>query len=128
MLCGERVLVLYKRINGELRLPKGNLDAAEEPAAAALREVREETGFAGAQIIADLGETEVRFVTIDGVIERQEHYFAMRLADFGRVARGRKDAFRFAVRWLTVTEALEQLTFESERAAVQRALTATDVA
>ena len=37
VLAGEAVLVLVKRLNGEVRLPKGRIDAGEDHAAAALR-------------------------------------------------------------------------------------------
>lgn len=122
VLHGGRVLVLYKRTNGEWRLPKGSLDGGEEPVAGALREVREETGFADLEIVADLGDAAVRFSTLEGPVERHERYFAMRLASFARAPRGRRDGFRFQVFWLPVPEALARLTFESERAAVERAV------
>jgi len=52
-----QVLLLDRPGRGEVRLPKGHVEPGEEPAEAALREVREEAGYADLAILADLGHS-----------------------------------------------------------------------
>lgn len=52
---GYVVLVGRRRENGEWRLPKGKIDPGESPEAAAVREIREETGVE-ADIVATIGD------------------------------------------------------------------------
>lgn len=122
ILHGGRVLVLCKRTNPEWRLPKGTVEPGEEPRAAALREVAEETGFADLEVTGDLGAENVSFRLADGLVERREQYFAMSLRSFVRRTRSPRDSFRFGVVWLPVEQALERLTFDNERAVLRRAL------
>lgn len=118
---GGRVLLLRKRANDEIRLPKGHVEPGEEPAATALREVIEETGFTDLELLADLGEQLVRYVLGGQEVERRERYFLFRLRSFARRPRSAKDAQRFQVCWGEVSEALTKLSFADEREYVRRA-------
>ncbi|MBI5835461.1 MAG: NUDIX domain-containing protein [Armatimonadetes bacterium] len=122
VLHGDRVLLLYKRLNGEWRLPKGRLNAGEDLLAAALREVSEETGFAQLAAVAPLGTRRVEYTVNGQRSGRDLTFFAMRLDGFTRCPRDRRDAKRFAVCWMTVSQALEALTFDDERQWLRQAL------
>jgi 8-oxo-dGTP pyrophosphatase MutT (NUDIX family) len=122
VLAGQRVLLLYKRLNGEWRLPKGRLDAGEDAAAAALREVAEETGFGHLTILRELGTRDVSYRLAAGLETRQITFFEMALTSFARIERDPKDAQRFAVCWMAVGQALVELTFEDERQWLRQAL------
>ncbi len=122
ILNGGRVLLLNKRTNPEWRLPKGSVEPGEEPRAAALREVAEETGFTDLEVTGDLGVQTVLFRLADGLVERREHSFALALRSFARRPRSPRDSFRFGVVWLPVEQALDRLSFDSERAVLRRAL------
>lgn len=124
VLVGERVVVLRKRLNQELRLPKGRLESGETPAQAALREVAEETGFADLGLVRLLGEREIEYRNGASLIARRTTWFQMRLVSTLRCSRDRRDALRFAVLWLPATQALDELSFEDEREFLRRALSA----
>ncbi|MBI2297784.1 MAG: NUDIX domain-containing protein [Armatimonadetes bacterium] len=122
VLHGGRVLLLHKRENDEIRLPKGHVDAGEDAARAALREVAEETGFADLVLEADLGQQAVTFVLRGEWVVRGERYWRMGLGSFRRLPRTVKDARRFRVFWCSVAEGLELLSFATEREFLRRAV------
>jgi 8-oxo-dGTP pyrophosphatase MutT (NUDIX family) len=119
-----RVLLVRKRQPPEVRLPKGHVEDGESRAEAALREVREETGYCNLRVLADLGTVINRFVIPgEGIhVTRHESYFLMRLEDETQAPRPSDDAARFDVLWASPEEALELLTFETEREFLRRAL------
>ncbi len=119
-----RVLLVRKRHRPEIRLPKGHVEDGESRSEAALREVREETGYCNLRILADLGTVVNRFTIPDeGVhVTRHEGYFLMTLEDETQAPRPAHDEDRFDVLWAPVHEALQLLTFETEREFLRRAL------
>jgi len=114
------VLVLRRLGRGELRLPKGHVEPGEEIQATALRETREESGYAGLVVRADLGTQVVEFDHEGRHVVRTERYFLMALAESpkGSLTDGEE---QFKTVWLTWDEALAALTFEAEREWVRRA-------
>lgn len=108
-------LILRRRHHGEAWcLPKGHLEAGEEPGAAALREVQEETGVA-AELLAPLANVSYRFVAPqDGRrILKHVHFFLMR---------ARPEPLRppdphevLEVRWWPLEQARQEATYENER-------------
>ena len=114
-----RVLVLRRPSRGEVRLPKGHVEPGEGVQAAALRETREESGYASLVLKADLGTQVVEFDHEGRHIVRSERYFLMTLADSPDSLVGGEEQFEPV--WLTWDEALAALTFEPEREWVRRA-------
>jgi 8-oxo-dGTP pyrophosphatase MutT (NUDIX family) len=113
------VLVLHRPKRGEVRLPKGHVEPGEDVQAAALREVREESGYTGLALKADLGTQVVEFDYKGRHVLRTERYFLMTLADnLGSPSSGEE---QFKSVWLPWDEALTALTFEAEREWVRRA-------
>ena len=117
-----RVLVLRRPGQGEVRLPKGHVEPGEGVQAAALRETREESGYAGLMLKADLGTQVVEFDHKGRHVVRTERYFLMVLADNPDSPSGGEEQFDPA--WLPWDEALAALTFEAEQEWVRRARTA----
>jgi len=127
---GGRLLALERRVTRdgtpvhEIRLPKGHIDPGETPEEAAVREVREESGYQGLEITADLGEAESEYTFQGARHHRVERYFLMRLTDPGRGAPqpvGEEEAL-FSPLWLDPGEAAERLTYPSEREFARRAV------
>ena len=115
----DRVLALRRPSRGEIRLPKGHVEPGEEVQAAAVRETREESGYIGLVVKADLGTLVVAFEHGGRRVVRCERYFLMELRNEG-CARGEPEE-QFEPVWLAWGDALETLTFETEREWVRRA-------
>ncbi len=114
-----RVLVLRRPGRGEVRLPKGHVEPGETAQEAAMRETREESGYADLAVRADLGTQVVEFDRDGQHIVRTERYFLM--APVGQALRPIGGEPQFEPAWLPWDEALAALTFEAEREWVRRA-------
>ncbi|HFD39610.1 MAG TPA: NUDIX domain-containing protein [Anaerolineae bacterium] len=102
----------------EIRLPKGHIEPGESREEAARREVREETGLSGLEIVADLGHQTVEFDWQDRHYVRDESYFLMVAPPDAPTA---PPEAQFERLWLPWEEALARLTFEAEREWLRRA-------
>ena len=103
-------------------LPKGTPNPGETREETAVREVREETGL-DVRITGPLDSIEYFFVQRGLKIHKTVHYFLME-ATGGDL--GRHDHEFESVRWLPFDDALRTLTFETERALVERAASRLD--
>jgi len=103
-----------------LALPKGHPDQGESPEAAALREVREETGVI-ASLVGSLGEVRYVYQRSGRTIPKVVRFFLM---EYTGGSTDDHDHEVEVVRWVALEEALTTLTHPGEREMVQRALTA----
>ena len=109
------VLIAHRNAAGHLQwtLPKGGLEAGEELADAAVREVREETGY-DAEIVDQLGVVDYWFVWKPDRVRYHKyvHYYLM-------AHRGgdpsRRDDEAEDVRWVRIDEAVALLAHPNER-------------
>lgn len=122
VLHDGRVLLVRKKERPEVRLPKGHIEPGESRAAAARREVAEETGYAHLEVLADLGSLEVEFEFNGERVRRNESFFLMALKDPTPQPRKAEEEARFEVFWADPEEAESLLTFESEREFLRRGL------
>jgi 8-oxo-dGTP pyrophosphatase MutT (NUDIX family) len=121
-----KMLLLDRPKRGEVRLPKGHVEPGESARGAALRETREETGYADLEIVADLGIQSSQFVNPykDREVTREEVYFLMRLRSDRRATRDETDEEQFRVVWAPLDEAPARLTFKTEQEFARRAIRA----
>jgi 8-oxo-dGTP pyrophosphatase MutT (NUDIX family) len=122
----DNQMLLLGRWNGEVRLPKGHVEMGESPHEAALRETREEAGYADLDIVADLGTQMSHFFNPRKGCEvtREEIYFLMRLQSEAQATRDEHDDAQFRVMWVSLEDAPARLTFETEREFARRAIRA----
>jgi len=123
ILLLERDVVRGSRTLHEVRLPKGHIEPGESDPQAAMREVREESGYVALEILADLGTGEVTFTSRGQQVTRAEHYYLMRLLDPARetpTAVGEEALF--VPLWAPDFASAERsLTYDAERAFMRRA-------
>jgi 8-oxo-dGTP pyrophosphatase MutT (NUDIX family) len=119
----DGVLFIARRgARGELQwtLPKGLVEAGEDVAATAVREVGEETGIE-AEIVSKVGTIDYWFVwkPEDTRYHKFVHYFLMRPAggDFSRRDHEAED-----VRWVPADIAVTTASFANERDIIARAI------
>jgi 8-oxo-dGTP pyrophosphatase MutT (NUDIX family) len=100
-------------------LPKGGVEAGESHQETALREVREETGIQ-AELEAGLGTIDYSFYSRESRvrIHKTVHYFLMRAS--GGDVTGHDHEVSEA-RWLSVSDALDLMSYPNEREIVRKA-------
>jgi 8-oxo-dGTP pyrophosphatase MutT (NUDIX family) len=106
-----------ERDGGSWTLPKGTPNPPETLEATALREVAEETGLE-VRIVAPIDRIEYEFVQGGAKIHKTVHYWLME--PIGGDLAGHDHEFD-EVRWVSLADAPGLLTFETERALVERA-------
>jgi len=117
---GPEVLLAARRTRaGELvwGLPKGIVEPGEEPEAAAMREVREETGWTG-RITADLGEIDYWFAWEGERVHKVVRFFLMQAT--GGDERLRDEEME-AVAWYPLEQAFATAGYRSEVEVLHRA-------
>ena len=122
VIRGDEMLLVRKRLAPELRMPKGHIEPGEDREQAALREVREETGYANLRILADLGRQTARFHRYGHPTVREESAFLMALDGDGQHPRTESDQQRFEPVWVRLAQAPTLLTYATEQEFARRAL------
>lgn len=116
---GERVevLLVHRRSPWLWALPKGTPDSGESIEETALRETREETGIQ-VEIESPLGSISYFFVRDRIRFHKTVHFFMMRPVG-GSI--DQHDHEFDEVRWFQLEEALEIMSYPTEREVVERA-------
>jgi 8-oxo-dGTP pyrophosphatase MutT (NUDIX family) len=120
---GRRWVLLIARRNAagiaQWTLPKGGLEGDENNAQAAVREVREETGYSAA-IVSPLDPIEYWFVWRPDRIRYHKtvHYFLMR---WDGAPPGERDDEADHVEWVPADIALVRLAHHNERRLIEQA-------
>ena len=110
---GQIAIILRPRYGREISLPKGKIKKGETEVSAALREVREETGF-GATTKEYAGST--RYLV--GDLPKVVSYFLME-ADREEATGLRQGEEVEAVEWKTPEAAVAVLTYEEDRGLIR---------
>ena len=113
------VLASRRTRRGELAwgLAKGGIEQGESHEDAAVREVKEETGY-DAVVEASLGDTKYFYVWEDARIRKTVHFFLMRCT--GGDPSQRDDEME-EIRWFPLERALKRAAYRGEREVLGRA-------
>ena len=108
-------LAQHRRSTKTWVLPKGHIEAGESLEQAALREIHEETGLANVQLIHYLGSF-VRHSAKDNgdAIEKTIHFYLAYAPDSAQPHLPLEASFA-EVGWFSLEEAVEQLSYETDR-------------
>lgn len=118
VLDGDKVLTISWTDQDYVCFPKGGIDPGETSEQAALREVFEETGYR-AQIVAPIRSWFYDYEEAGLRYQKKVDYYTMRLANDAPPTPHREPGENFENLWLSVDEAMEQLTFDDAKEALR---------
>jgi 8-oxo-dGTP pyrophosphatase MutT (NUDIX family) len=113
---------LYLLIRDSYRnwgFPKGHLEKEERPEAAALREVREETGLDGLELRGEIETIDWYFRFRGRLIHKVCHFYLMETAA-AETSPQRAEGIT-ACRWMPIDRALETISYANAKAVLLRA-------
>ena len=99
--------------------PKGHLEEAELPDAAALREVREETGLDGLELRGEIETIDWYFRFRGRLIHKVCHFYLMETT--AADTNPQRAEGITACRWMPITEALDTISYANAKSVLQRA-------
>lgn len=99
--------------------PKGHLESAELPEAAALREVREETGLDGLEVCAEIETIDWYFRFRGKLIHKVCHFYLMKTES--EVTSPQRNEGITACRWMPIVQALDTISYANARSVLRRA-------
>jgi 8-oxo-dGTP diphosphatase len=120
---GPLILMIADR-QGRWSFPKGMVDAGEEPADAARREVREETGVEG-EVLSLLGETHYFFRQGGQVVSKKVYFYLIRAVSRAITPQLSEVA---DARWFPAEEALRRSAFAANTELLRNAIAALQAA
>jgi bis(5'-nucleosidyl)-tetraphosphatase len=119
LVGGEPRFLLICDAHGNWGFPKGHVERGEEPQAAAVREVVEETGLASLTLVEPLEPIEWVFRWDGTLIRKRCHYFLMS-TDVERTAPQAEEGIT-ACEWATASVAMKRIKYKNARAVLRRA-------
>jgi peptidoglycan/LPS O-acetylase OafA/YrhL len=112
---GREFLLVHRKRYGDWTLPKGKLKSGETHEEAALREVREETGYA-TELVSFLGEARYEVKGVPKIVR----FWNMRPVGHAHEIEDRGEVEKIA--WMSAKLALERLDYPLEKELLERAI------
>lgn len=117
--AGQPVFLLIRDSYRNWGFPKGHLEVGEEPAAAALREVQEETGLSDLSIRGEIETIDWFFRFRGQLIHKVCHFFLMETAEATTCPQHAEGIT--ACRWMRFEEAQSLVSYANAREVLRRA-------
>jgi 8-oxo-dGTP pyrophosphatase MutT (NUDIX family) len=117
--AGQAVFLLIRDSYQNWGFPKGHLEPGEQPAAAALREVTEETGLSDLSIRSEIDTIDWFFRFRGQLIHKVCHFFLMETAETTTCPQ-RAEGIT-ACRWMRFEEAESLISYANARDVLRRA-------
>jgi len=116
---GEAMFLLIRDSYRNWGFPKGHLEDGELPDAAALREVREETGLDGLELRGEIETIDWYFRFRGRLIHKVCHFYLMETVS-AATSPQRAEGIT-ACRWMPFAQALQTISYTNAKAVLQRA-------
>jgi len=119
----NKFYLIHSTLNDEWKLPKGGIEIGESLAEAALREIREETGFMNLKLLNEIPIFVSNFeFEKDGTrYQKTVTYFLVFTSDKIKKHTKEMDQENLKGGWFAINEALNKSTFEDGRIVLNKA-------
>ena len=117
----ELVLLIKSKSRNVIAIPKGKVESNESLEEAALREVREETGY-DTKIISKIDSINFDFEKNGEIRNKTVTCFRLELSNDSDPKPNLQEGEDFENIWVTPNEAISLLTFDEEREVLKRAI------
>ncbi len=115
----DRILLLHEKEEARWCFPKGHVDPGESLPAAALREIREETGLADVRLVEELIEVHYRFYQP----KKRQNVHKTTVYYLGRTesAEIRTEPIFDRYEWVSLAEARDRVPYDTDRGVLESA-------